>query len=147
MKNLMLILLLLLTVTAPAQKRVIQKDSLPAKVILKENVQLRKPVSIISVEATIESGLNKIVAVYTNQPNTVATWLKIKAAADDFLYAYFRDGKLQGTKKDQAYFINIGPETMSQADISNHKMILMAGVATVKPAEFVLIRVEQICTK
>lgn len=147
MKYALLLLFAAMHINAAAQQIQKQlKDTLPAKAVIKNNVLNRKTAAT-SLEAVIESELNKIVSAYTNQPNTAATWIQIKAAAENILHTYFLNGKLSGTKKDQAYYVKMGTETMTAADIANKKMILVAGIATVKPAEFVIIRVEKNCTK
>jgi phage tail sheath protein FI len=148
MKYTLLLPVALLYLNTHAQQvKTILRDSLQAKAVIKNYAPNRKTVSGLPIEATIENELNKIVAAYTNQPNTAATWIQIKAAAENILYTHFLNGKLLGTKKEQAFYVKMGTETMSAADIAARKMILIAGIATVKPAEFVLIRVEKSCTK
>lgn len=90
----------------------------------------------------IEAGLRKIMEEYSSRQNTATTWTQIRTDADLFLYSYFRNHKLLGNKPQQAYFIQIGPQTMTNADISANRRILMAGVAVYKPAEFKNIRIE-----
>lgn len=80
--------------------------------------------------------------VYSNRQNTEATWTQIRSDANLFLYSYFRNHKLLGKKPQQTYFIQIGPQTMTNADISANRRILMAGVAVYKPAEFTIISIE-----
>jgi len=123
------------------QTKLILKDSPILKVGIDNNAPIRQTAALLPVEVTIENELNKIVAAYTNQPNTAATWIQIKAAANVVLYRYFRDGKLLGTKKEQAYYIMMGPATMTATDITNGKMILIAGIAPNKPGEFMIIKV------
>ncbi|MGG9960534.1 hypothetical protein [Ferruginibacter sp. SUN106] len=148
MKCLLLLSFVSISIKTIAQQNPgIIKDTLPAKMVIKNNVLTKKAAAILSVEATIENELNKIVAAYTNQPNTAATWIQVKQAADNLLYQYFKTEKLMGTKREQAYYIKMGTETMTATDIANHKMILIAGIATIKPAEFIMIRIEKTCTQ
>lgn len=141
-----IVVLLCLNTHAQQVKKML-KDSLPVKAVIKNNSQHKKSSAGSPVEATIENELNKIVAAYTSQPNTAATWIQIKGAAENVLYTYFLNGKLLGTRKEQAFYVKMGAETMTAADIANKKMILVAGIATVKPAEFVIIRVEKNAAK
>jgi uncharacterized protein len=108
--------------------------------------QSRKGDSLRLVKQTlvteIETGLRKIMEEYSNRQNTAATWTQIRTDADLFLYSYFRNHKLLGNKPQQAYYIQIGPQTMTNADISANRRILIAGVAVYKPAEFTNIRIE-----
>ena len=90
----------------------------------------------------IEDGIKKIMETHRNKPNTASTWTKISNEVDQFLYVYFRNGKLLGSKPRDAYYIQIGMQTMTQADIEANKKILIAGVSVQKPAEFTIIRVE-----
>ena len=53
------------------------------------------------------------------------------------------DGMLQGKTPEQAYFVRCDRTTMTQADIDNGRMIMLIGIAPVKPAEFVIFRIGQ----
>ena len=51
---------------------------------------------------------------------------------------------LEGLTQEEAFFVNIGFNvTMEQADIDNGRLIVEIGVAPVKPAEFVIVRISQ----
>lgn len=146
MKHSMFVLIMFMSLNINAQqKKVLIKDSLGIKSFSK----YKKPINIFEEEAllktTIENELNSIVALYLNQPNTQPTWIKIKASADDLLYKYYRSGQLYGYQKEQAYFIKMGMETINTKDIVDKKIILMAGIAIRKPAEFHLITVTKYC--
>jgi len=152
MKYAMFLTMILFTVIAAAQlKPVASSDSLAQNAVLKNTVrnQIRKQknVGLITVKAEIENELNKLVSIYYDQPNTHATWVKIKAAAENLLYGYFKSGKLSGSKNTEAYYVKIGNETMTATDIINRRIILVAGIATVKPAEFEMIRIEKTVAK
>ena len=152
MKYLLLLAMVLFTVTAAAQfKPVVATDSVAQNTVIKKTIrnQNRKPknLSLITVKAEIENELNKLVSIYYDQPNTQATWVKIKAAAENLLYGYFKSGKLSGSKNTEAYYVKIGNETMTATDIINRRIILVAGIATVKPAEFEMIRIEKTVAK
>lgn len=104
---------------------------------------LKKTAPPLSISAQIEKELTAIVSAHTSQPNTAATWGQVKAAAEHVLLTHFLNGKLQGTKSAHAFYVTMGTETMTAADIANKKMILIAGIATVKLAEFTVIRIEK----
>ena len=53
----------------------------------------------------------------------------------------WRNGALEGTKPEEAFFVKCDRTTMTQADIDNGRLICVIGVAPVKPAEFVIIRI------
>jgi hypothetical protein len=61
------------------------------------------------------------------------------------LYGYYKNGKLAGTKTATAYFVKMDVLTMAATDIVNNKMILVAGIAIVKPAEFTILTIEEKC--
>lgn len=92
----------------------------------------------------IEDGLKKIMDDHRHRPNTASTWTQISNEVDQLLYSYFRNGKLLGSKPREAYYIQIGMQTMTQADIAANRKILTAGISLQKPAEFTIIRVESI---
>jgi hypothetical protein len=53
------------------------------------------------------------------------------------------DGMLQGRTAEEAYFVRCDRTTMTQADIDNGRLIILVGIAPVKPAEFVIFRIGQ----
>jgi hypothetical protein len=70
-------------------------------------------------------------------------WSQLTDSVDAFLTRMWRDGALLGFKKEQSFFIKCGVATMSQDDIDNGRLIMEIGIAPVKPAEFVIIRISQ----
>ena len=60
-----------------------------------------------------------------------------------FLNGLWRNGYLAGSASSDAFFVNIGRDTMSQDDIDNGRLVCVIGVAPVKPAEFVIFRISQ----
>lgn len=131
--------------TVAQQLKPALKDSLPAKAVIKSKLPTFKTPDKLPLEVTVEKELATILSAYTSQPNTAATWVQVKAAAENVLLTHFLNGKLQGAKAGHAFYIKMGTETMTAADIANKKMILIAGIATVKPAEFTVIRIEKKC--
>jgi hypothetical protein len=144
MKLLLAIAVMTISFFTTAQQPVI-RDSVPVRVKLKNNQLGRKAIIPVSIKDAIEAELNNVVSSYVNKPNTQATWIQIRSAAEDVLSRYFRDGKLRGNKASEAYFVKMDASTMSSADTANKRMILRAGIAIVKPAEFTLLVIEKIC--
>lgn len=92
------------------------------------------------LEQSIERGMQ--FAVF--EPNNETLWATVKQSIGNFLNGVWRNGGLEGTKEEEAYFVNVGYNvTMTQADIDNGRLIVEVGVAPVKPAEFVIIRISQ----
>jgi hypothetical protein len=75
------------------------------------------------------------------EPNTPALWAKISRNVTAFLTTLWRNGALEGTKPEEAYFVKCDRTTMTQTDIDQGRLICLVGVAPVKPAEFVIVRI------
>ena len=60
-----------------------------------------------------------------------------------FLDNLWRSGMLAGASPAEAYYVEIGPSTMSQDDILNGRLVCNIGIAPSRPAEFVVFRVSQ----
>lgn len=93
----------------------------------------------IFLEESIKANTNWVVF----EPNDEKLWSRVKRTIDGFLRSVWRDGALAGTTEAEAFYCEIGPSTMSQADIDNGRLICVIGVAPVKPAEFVIFRITQ----
>lgn len=77
------------------------------------------------------------------EPNDTALWIRVQRTISVFLTNMWRTGSLAGASPEEAFFVNIGRDTMSQDDIDNGRLVCVIGVAPVKPAEFVIFRITQ----
>ncbi len=77
------------------------------------------------------------------EPNDEMLWSRVGRTIRAFLRDMWRNGALVGSTEDQAFFVNIGRDTMSQNDILNGRLICEIGVAPSRPAEFVIFRITQ----
>ena len=93
----------------------------------------------IYLEESIRANTNWVVF----EPNTEALWGRVKRTVEMFLASTWRSGALAGTSPSEAFFVDIGRNTMTQDDIDNGRLICVIGVAPVKPAEFVVFRIGQ----
>jgi phage tail sheath protein FI len=93
----------------------------------------------IFVERSLEIGTQW--AVF--EPNDKRLWDRLIDSVGSFLTRLWRDGALMGTEKSQAFYILCGTDTMTQDDIDNGRLIMEIGIAPVKPAEFVILRITQ----
>jgi Bacteriophage tail sheath protein len=93
----------------------------------------------IFMEESLAEGTQWVVFL----PNDEPLWERVKQSVENFLTRLWRDGALQGAKPEQAYFVKVDRTTMTQDDIDNGRLIMIIGVAPVKPAEFVIIRIGQ----
>jgi phage tail sheath protein FI len=90
---------------------------------------------------SVEESVKKATAFAVFEPNDISTWLKVKGMIDSYLYTLWERGALQGTKAEQAYFVNVGlGKTMTPDDILAGKLIVEIGLAAVRPAEFIILR-------
>lgn len=98
-------------------------------------------VSVRRLFNMIEESAQKSTAFAVFEPNDAATWLKVKAMIESYLYGLWQQGALAGSAPDQAYFVNIGlGKTMTAQDILEGRMIVEIGIAAVRPAEFIILR-------
>ena len=93
----------------------------------------------IFIEESIKANTNW--AVF--EPNDEVLWVRVQRTISVFLTGLWRNGSLAGSSPEEAFFVNIGRNTMSQDDIDNGRLICVIGVAPVKPAEFVIFRISQ----
>jgi hypothetical protein len=77
------------------------------------------------------------------EPNGERLWKNIKESVSSFLRTEWENGALLGSDVRQAFFVECDRNTMSQNDLDNGRLICKIGVATVKPAEFVIFRIGQ----
>jgi phage tail sheath protein FI len=91
------------------------------------------------LERSIEKGTQW--AVF--EPNGYPLWASVRRAIEDFLLREFKSGALLGAKPEQAYFVKCDRSTMTQNDLDNGRLIVLIGVAPLRPAEFVIFRIGQ----
>lgn len=78
------------------------------------------------------------------EPNDEPLWAKIRMNLGAFMKGLFRQGAFQGTTPDQAYYVKCDAETTTQADRNLGIVNIEVGFAPLKPAEFVIIKIQQI---
>jgi len=78
------------------------------------------------------------------EPNDEPLWSAIRLNVGAFMQGLFRKGYFQGTTPAQAYFVKCDSETTTQTDIDLGIVNIVVGFAPLKPAEFVVIQIQQI---
>ncbi|MGH8474293.1 MAG: phage tail sheath family protein [Methylococcales bacterium] len=78
------------------------------------------------------------------EPNDEPLWAQIRLNVGAFMNTLFRQGAFQGTTPRQAYFVKCDRETTTQNDIDRGIVNIVVGFAPLKPAEFVIIKLQQI---
>jgi len=91
------------------------------------------------LEESIEEGTQWVVF----EPNDEKLWARVRQTITQFLTRVWKDGALMGTTPEEAFFVKCDRTTMTQDDIDNGRLIVLIGVAPVKPAEFVIFRIAQ----
>jgi phage tail sheath protein FI len=93
----------------------------------------------IYLEESIKEGTKWVVF----EPNDGKLWTRLKQKIAQFLIGVWKDGALMGLTPEEAFFVKCDRTTMTQDDIEDGRLILLVGVAPVKPAEFVIFHITQ----
>ncbi len=78
------------------------------------------------------------------EPNDEPLWSQIRLNLGAFMQSLFRQGAFQGKSPREAYFVKCDKETTTQDDINQGIVNIVVGFAPLKPAEFVIIKIQQI---
>jgi len=78
------------------------------------------------------------------EPNDEPLWAQIRLNVGAFMQNLFRQGAFQGKTPREAYFVKCDKETTTQNDINLGIVNILVGFAPLKPAEFVIIKIQQI---
>lgn len=78
------------------------------------------------------------------EPNDEPLWAQIRLNIGVFMNDLFRQGAFQGKSPAEAYFVKCDKETTTQSDINRGIVNIIVGFAPLKPAEFVIIKFQQI---
>lgn len=78
------------------------------------------------------------------EPNDEPLWAQIRLNIGAFMQNLFQQGAFAGRTPREAYFVKCDRETTTPADINNGVVNIFVGFAPLKPAEFVVIRVQQL---
>ena len=75
------------------------------------------------------------------EPNSPPLWAELTRSITQFLTNLWHQGALMGPSAEDAFFVDIGHTTMSQTDIDEGRLVVLIGIAPVKPAEFVILQI------
>ena len=78
------------------------------------------------------------------EPNDEPLWAQIRLNVGAFMNTLFRQGAFAGTTPREAYFVKCDSETTTQDDVNLGIVNIAVGFAPLKPAEFVVIRIQQL---
>lgn len=77
------------------------------------------------------------------EPNDEPLWSQIRLNVGAFMQSLFRQGAFQGSSPREAYFVKCDGETTTQTDRNLGVVNILVGFAPLKPAEFVVIKIQQ----
>jgi len=92
------------------------------------------------IEESLYRGTKWVVFEGNDEP----LWAQIRLNVGAFMQTLFRQGAFQGTSPREAYFVKCDKETTTQNDIDRGVVNILVGFAPLKPAEFVVLRIQQI---
>lgn len=89
------------------------------------------------IERSIERGTRW--AVF--EPNDHLLWSRIRVSVGMFLKRMYKSGALMGRSPEEAYFVKCDEETNPPEVVEAGQLVIVVGLAVVKPAEFVIFRI------
>ena len=92
------------------------------------------------IEESLYRGLKWVVF----EPNDEPLWGQIRLNVGAFMQGLFRQGAFQGTSARDAYFVACDKSTTTQNDINLGIVNVVVGFAPLKPAEFVVLKIQQL---
>ncbi|HKI02134.1 MAG TPA: phage tail sheath C-terminal domain-containing protein [Thermoanaerobaculia bacterium] len=78
------------------------------------------------------------------EPNDEPLWAQIRLNVGAFMNNLFRQGAFQGKTPREAYLVKCDKETTTQNDINLGIVNIVVGFAPLKPAEFVILKIQQL---
>lgn len=114
---------------------------------LEGNDQLASEWKYLPVRRTalfIEESLFRGTQWVVFEPNDEPLWAQVRLNVGAFMHDLFRQGAFQGSTPKDAYFVKCDAETTTQNDINAGVVNILVGFAPLKPAEFVIISLQQI---
>jgi phage tail sheath protein FI len=78
------------------------------------------------------------------EPNDEPLWAQIRLNIGAFMQSLFRQGAFAGRTPSEAYLVKCDAETTTQDDVNRGVVNILVGFAPLKPAEFVIIKIQQL---
>ena len=78
------------------------------------------------------------------EPNDDPLWVAIRLSIESFMLSLFRQGAFQGSTPSQAFQVLCDSSTTTPQDIDNGVVNILVGFAPLKPAEFVVLQIQQL---
>lgn len=77
------------------------------------------------------------------EPNDEPLWSQLRLNVGAFMHQLYRQGAFQGRSPREAYFVKCDKDTTTQNDINQGIVNVLIGFAPLKPAEFVVLKIQQ----
>ncbi len=103
-----------------------------------------KYIPIRRLALNIEESLFRGTKWVVFEPNDEPLWAKIRLNLNAYMMSLFRQGAFQGTSPKEAFYVKCDKETTTQDDRNKGIVNIEVGFAPLKPAEFVVIKIQQI---
>ena len=103
-----------------------------------------KYVSVRRLALYIEESLFRGTQWVVFEPNDEPLWAQVRLDVGAFMHSLFRQGAFQGTSAKDAYFVKCDKDNNPQASIDQGVLNVTIGFAPLKPAEFVVVTIQQI---
>ena len=103
-----------------------------------------KYVPIRRLALFVEESLRRGIQWAVFEPNDEPLWAQLRVSVGDFMHNLFTQGAFQGASSRDAYFVRCDSSTTTQSDIDRGIVNVVVGFAPLKPAEFVVISIQQI---
>lgn len=101
----------------------------------------RKHVSVRRFLMFVEHSLDEGIRWAVFERNAEPLWARVRGAILLFLSDLWRQGALLGGREQEAYFVRCDATTMTAQDLLDGRLVCVIGLAVVRPAEFVIIRI------
>ena len=106
-----------------------------------------KYLSVRRTALYIEESLYRGTQWVVFEPNDEPLWAQIRLNVGAFMHDLYRKGAFQGTSPKDAYLVKCDKETTTQIDIDRGIVNILVGFAPLKPAEFVVLQIQQLASK
>jgi len=89
----------------------------------------------------VEESVKNATEAFIFEPNTANTWVRVRGTIENFLNLQWRNGALAGATPEDAFYVRVGlGQTMTSQDVLDGIMNIEIGMATVRPAEFIVLK-------
>ncbi len=100
--------------------------------------------SVVRFFLMVEESINTALQSFAASPNDANTWITIKKMIENYLLSFYQSGALSGQRQEEAFFVKVGlGTTMTANDIQNGDLYIEIGMAVVRPAEFIVVKIHK----